>query len=172
MFYKGYNFFLTSNSGHDERHHPIPSTIATQDYVQQAINNLREELKVITSDVEAKSSGDKEKRLIDSSHDNDETEPPLQKEEKQVSSVAEIIQEESIDLSELPTITQVDSKSLAPLFEDEDEEDADWNKLKVTELRKVITRKGLGQKFREKLGKSPRKAKKAEIIKFLSDLPS
>ncbi len=96
--------------------------LATQDYVQQAIANLREELKVITH-----------------------------------------------DLSELPTITKVNSKSLAPLFEDEEgeEEDADWNKLKVTELRRVITIKGLGKKFREKLGKSPREAKKAEIIKFL-----
>ena len=53
------------SQSHDERHNLIPSNIATQDYVQQAINNLREELEVITPDVEEKSSGDQEERLID-----------------------------------------------------------------------------------------------------------
>ncbi len=157
------------SQSHDERNNLIPSTIATQDYVQQAIDNLREELKVITSNVDKKSSGDKEERLIDSSHDNDKIEPPLQQSGKQDSSVVEISQQDSLNLSELLTITQIDSKSLAPLFDDEDEEDADWNKLKVTELRKIITIKGLGQKFREKLGKSPRESRKAEIIKFLEE---
>ncbi len=157
------------SQSHDKRGNLIPSTIATQDYVQQVIDNLREELKVITPGVEEKSSEDKRERLIDSSHDNDETKSPLQQKDKQDSSVAEISQEDSLDLSELPTITQVDSKSLAPLFKDEDEEDVDWNKLKVTELRRVITIKGLGKKFREKIGKSPRESRKAEIIKFLQE---
>ena len=72
---------------------------------------------------------------------------------------------------ELPT--QIDKSSLEPIFnedEDEDEdEDVDWNELKVGELRKVITIKGLGNKFREKLRKSPRESKKAEIVKFLNE---
>ncbi len=64
--------------------------------------------------------------------------------------------------------TQIDFASLDPIFDDEEkEEDVDWNQLKVSELRKVITIKELGQKFREKLGKAPRDARKAEIVKFL-----
>ncbi|MGK7895993.1 MAG: hypothetical protein AB4372_20855, partial [Xenococcus sp. (in: cyanobacteria)] len=64
--------------------------LATKDYVQQAINNLKEELKVITPDID-----------------------------------------------ELPTITQVDSKSLAPLFDDveREEKESDHNKLRMTELK-------------------------------------
>jgi hypothetical protein len=73
------------------------------------------------------------------------------------------------DKEELPT--QIDKYSLEPIFDDDldEEKDADWNELKVSELRKVITIKGLGNKFREKLGKSPRESKKAEIIKFLNE---
>lgn|GEM_PF-3022603 len=67
--------------------------------------------------------------------------------------------------------TQIDKSSLEPIFDDnlDEEEDVDWNELKVGELRKVITIKGLGNKFREKLRKSPRESKKAEIVKFLSE---
>ncbi len=76
------------------------------------------------------------------------------------------------DNDELPT--QIDKSSLEPIFndndeEEEEEEEVDWNQLKVGELRKVITIKGLGNKFREKLGLSPRESKKAEIIKFLNE---
>ena len=73
------------------------------------------------------------------------------------------------DKEELPT--QIDKSSLEPIFDDDldEEEDVDWNELKVGELRKVITIKGLGNKFREKLRKSPRESKKAEIVKFLSE---
>lgn len=72
------------------------------------------------------------------------------------------------DNDELPT--QINKSSLEPIFDDNDEEEeVDWNQLKVGELRKVITIKGLGKKFREKLRKSPRESKKAEIIKFLNE---
>ena len=73
------------------------------------------------------------------------------------------------DAEDLPT--QIDKSSLEPIFDDDldEDEDVDWNELKVGELRKVITIKGLGDKFREKLRKSPRESKKAEIVKFLSE---
>lgn len=68
-------------------------------------------------------------------------------------------------------ITQIDKASLAPIFEDEDEdeEEVDFKGCTVSHLRKIVTIKGLGKKFREKLGKYPGNAKKAEIVKFLNE---
>ena len=67
-------------------------------------------------------------------------------------------------------ITQIDKASLAPIFEDEDEdeEEVDFQSCTVSHLRKIVTIKGLGKKFKEKLGKYPGNAKKAEIVKFLN----
>jgi hypothetical protein len=69
------------------------------------------------------------------------------------------------------TITQIDKASLAPIFEDEDEDEdeVDFQGCTVSHLRKIVTIKGLGKKFREKLGKYPGNAKKAEIVKFLNE---
>lgn len=67
------------------------------------------------------------------------------------------------------TITQIDKASLAPIFEDEDEDDVDFQSCTVSHLRKIVTIKGLGKKFREQLGKYPGNAKKAEIVKFLNE---
>lgn len=70
--------------------------------------------------------------------------------------------------------SKIDKASLAPIFEDEDseeeEEEVDYQiHCTVTQLRKIVTAKGLSKKFREKLGKSPRESRKAEIIKFLEE---
>lgn len=67
------------------------------------------------------------------------------------------------------TITQIDKASLAPIFEDEDEDDIDFQSCTVSHLRKIVTIKGLGKKFREQLGKYPGNAKKADIVKFLNE---
>ena len=75
---------------------------------------------------------------------------------------------------ELPS--QIDKTSLDPIFDDfndfddieDDEEEIDYNKVKVSNLRRIITIKRLGQKFPQKLGKTPIVARKAEIVKFLS----
>jgi hypothetical protein len=68
--------------------------------------------------------------------------------------------------------SKIDKASLAPIFEDEDSEEefVDYQiHCTVTQLRKIVTAKGLSKKFREKLGKSPRESRKAEIIKFLEE---
>ena len=81
-----------------------------------------------------------------------------------------VTEEAEIEEYEDETITQIDKSSLEPIFDDiEEEKEVDWNQLKVGELRKIVTIKGLGNKFREKLRKSPRDSKKAEIVKFLNE---
>ena len=116
-------------------------------------------------------------------------EPPEGKEDD---SVVEIRQQDSLEVSDLPTITenksfenkleqtksvsdeelpaQTDQTSLEDIFfEDEDSEEVDYQNCTVPQLRKIVTVKGLGKKFREKLDKPPRNARKAEIIKFLKE---
>ena len=98
----------------------------------------------------------------------DENEPQdLQKLSQNELPIEEVEAEKEANLEEnLPT--QIDKASLDLIFDEEEEEElADWNQLKTPELRKVITIKGLGIKFREKLGKAPRAARKAELVKFL-----
>ncbi len=80
-----------------------------------------------------------------------------------------VTEEAEIEEYEDETITQIDKASLAPIFEDEDSEEVDFNSCTVSHLRRIVTLKGLGKKFREKLGKYPGNAKKAEIVKFLNE---
>ena len=81
------------------------------------------------------------------------------------------IEQAETEEDEEETITQIDKASLAPIFEDEDEdeEEVDFQGCTVSHLRRIVTIKGLGKKFREKLGKYPGNAKKAEIVKFLNE---
>ncbi|MDJ0593080.1 MAG: hypothetical protein QNJ72_24365 [Pleurocapsa sp. MO_226.B13] len=101
--------------------------------------------------------------------------------------ITSLVPELNTQHEDIPTITKVDKKSLDEIFEsssdeleatekpsqdeleDEDSEEVNYNKVKVDQLRKLVTKKGLGKKFREKIGKSPRNARKAEIIKFLNE---
>ena len=85
--------------------------------------------------------------------------------------------EELIEIGE-ELSTQIDRASIAPIFDDfndfdefeddDDDEEFDYNKVKVSHLRRMVAIKGLSQKFKQKLGKTPRSAKKAELVKFLS----
>lgn len=81
------------------------------------------------------------------------------------------IEQASTEEDEEETITQIDKASLAPIFEEEEEagEEVDFQSCTVSHLRKIVTLKGLGKKFSEKLGKYPGNAKKAEIVKFLNE---
>lgn len=120
----------------------LPSNVITEDRLSKAIADLRsneEFLKMIAAEVQ------------------------------KISTVAEDYQENPNDNVTEEAKIEEDKASLAPIFEDEDEEEVNFNSCTVSHLRKIVTIKGLCKKFREKLGKSPGNAKKAEIVKFLNE---
>ena len=135
--------------------------LSANDYFIQAV---AEEVTKIITPIEPERADDANttERLPD---ENEPQDP--QKLSQSESPIEEVEAEKEANLEEnLPT--QIDKASLDLIFdEEEEEESADWNKLKTPELRKIITMKGLGMTFREKLGKAPRAARKAELVKFL-----
>ncbi len=151
----------------------LPSNVVTQDDLSDALSKLPS---IVDKKLETAIAQGKLAELIASQLTSLKTELHETIEKKFTTLVSEF---EATHDYNLPTIAKIDNKkkllsqidksSLDPVFDDDinEEKDADWNELKVGELRKVITIKGLGNKFREKLGKSPRESKKAEIVKFL-----
>ena len=162
----------------------LPSNVVTQDDLDKALSTLPS---IVDEQLETAISQGEVAELIANQITSLKNELNETIDQKLKSIVSELETEQDYDIptitkvnrktlapiidnqEELPT--QIDKSSLEPIFDDDldEEEDVDWNELKVGELRKVITIKGLGKKFREKLGKSPRESKKAEIVKFLAE---
>jgi hypothetical protein len=158
----------------------LPSNVVSQDDLSKALSKIPS---IVNEQLETAISQGEVAELIANQFSILKTELYQTLEEKVASLASELEIREDYDL---PNIAKVDKKTLANIVDDQEELptqidkssldpifdedlDADWNKLKVSELRKVITIKGLSKKFREKLGKSPRESKKAEIIKFLNE---